>query len=75
MLSNLEQALADFKSGKIIIVTDAENRENEADLVFAGGSATQEKLAFMIRYTSGIICVAITADRAKKITTTANGHR
>jgi 3,4-dihydroxy 2-butanone 4-phosphate synthase/GTP cyclohydrolase II len=67
MLSNLEQALADFKSGKIIIVTDAENRENEADLVFAGGSATQEKLAFMIRYTSGIICVAITADRAKKL--------
>jgi len=67
MLSNLEQALADFKSGKLIIVTDAENRENEADLVFAGGSATQEKLAFMIRYTSGIICVAITADRAKKL--------
>lgn len=67
MLSNLEQALADFKSGKIIIVTDAENRENEADLVFAGESATQEKLAFMIRYTSGIICVAITADRAKKL--------
>ncbi len=67
MLSNLEQALADIKSGKIIIVTDAENRENEADLVFAGESATQEKLAFMIRYTSGIICVAITADRAKKL--------
>ena len=67
MPSNLEQALADFKSGKIIIVTDAENRENEADLVFAGESATQEKLAFMIRYTSGIICVAITADRAKKL--------
>lgn len=67
MPSNLEQALTDFKSGKIIIVTDAENRENEADLVFAGESATQEKLAFMIRYTSGIICVAITADRAKKL--------
>lgn len=67
MPSNLEQALADFKSGKIIIVTDAENRENEADLVFAGESATKEKLAFMIRYTSGIICVAITADRAKKL--------
>lgn len=67
MSSNLQQALSDYKSGKMIIVTDDESRENEADLIFSGESANQENLAFMIRYSSGIVCVAITAERARKL--------
>lgn len=67
MSSNLQQALSDYKSGRMIIVTDDESRENEADLIFSGESANQENLAFMIRYSSGIVCVAITAERARKL--------
>jgi 3,4-dihydroxy 2-butanone 4-phosphate synthase/GTP cyclohydrolase II len=61
MTNNLRLALDDYRSGRMIIVTDDENRENEADLVFSAQFATQEKLAFMIRHTSGVICVAITS--------------
>jgi 3,4-dihydroxy 2-butanone 4-phosphate synthase/GTP cyclohydrolase II len=67
MTNNLRLALDDYRSGRMIIVTDDENRENEADLVFSAQFATQEKLAFMIRHTSGVICVAITSERARTL--------
>jgi 3,4-dihydroxy 2-butanone 4-phosphate synthase/GTP cyclohydrolase II len=67
MTDELKKALDDYRAGRMIIVTDDEKRENEADLVFSAQYATQDKLAFMIRHTSGVVCVAVTADRARTL--------
>lgn len=67
MTKDLKKALNDYCAGRMIIVTDDEKRENEADLVLSAQHATQDKLAFMIRHTSGVICVAITSDRARTL--------
>jgi 3,4-dihydroxy 2-butanone 4-phosphate synthase / GTP cyclohydrolase II len=66
-MSNLDKALADFKSGKFVIVTDDENRENEADLILLAEKATAENIGFMVRYTSGVICGIIDEDTAKRL--------
>jgi 3,4-dihydroxy 2-butanone 4-phosphate synthase/GTP cyclohydrolase II len=65
--SNLHHALERFASGEFVIVTDDENRENEGDLILLATAATKEKLAFMIRYTSGVICVAMTEARSRQL--------
>jgi 3,4-dihydroxy 2-butanone 4-phosphate synthase / GTP cyclohydrolase II len=65
-LDSIERAIADIKLGKAVIVVDDEDRENEGDLIFAAELATPELVSFMVRYTSGYICVPITevdADR------------
>jgi 3,4-dihydroxy 2-butanone 4-phosphate synthase / GTP cyclohydrolase II len=56
-LDSIERAVADVHAGRPVVVVDDEDRENEGDLVFAAGKATPELLAFMIRYSSGVICV------------------
>ncbi|MFY9190730.1 MAG: bifunctional 3,4-dihydroxy-2-butanone-4-phosphate synthase/GTP cyclohydrolase II [Lawsonella sp.] len=56
---SIEQAIADIRAGKPVVVVDDENRENEGDLIFAAEKATPELVAFMIRYTSGYICVGM----------------
>ncbi len=66
-MSNLEKVLSDFKAGKFIVVTDDENRENEADLILLADKATPENIGFMVRYTSGVICGIITEETAKKL--------
>jgi len=66
-MNNLEKALADFKAGKFVVVTDDENRENEADLILLAEKATAENIGFMVRYTSGVICGIITEETAKRL--------
>jgi 3,4-dihydroxy 2-butanone 4-phosphate synthase / GTP cyclohydrolase II len=66
-MSNLEKVLSEFKAGKFIVVTDDENRENEADLILLADKATPENIGFMVRYTSGVICGIITEETAKKL--------
>ena len=66
-MSNLDQVLSDFKAGKFIVVTDDENRENEADLILLAEKSTAENIGFMVRYTSGVICGVITAETAKRL--------
>ena len=56
----IERAVADLKAGKAVVVVDDEDRENEGDLIFAAEMATPELVSFMVRYTSGYICVALT---------------
>ncbi len=56
-LDDVERAIADIAAGRPAIVVDDENRENEGDIIFAAQKATPELLAFMVRYTSGVICV------------------
>jgi 3,4-dihydroxy 2-butanone 4-phosphate synthase/GTP cyclohydrolase II len=58
--ASVERALADVAAGKAVVVVDDEDRENEGDLIFAAEKATPELVSFMVRYTSGYICVALT---------------
>src|SRR6188472_4124354 len=63
----VERAIADIAAGKAVVVVDDENRENEGDLIFAAELATPELIAFMVRYTSGYICVPITEAEADRL--------
>jgi 3,4-dihydroxy 2-butanone 4-phosphate synthase/GTP cyclohydrolase II len=56
-LNSIEEIVADLRAGRMVIIMDDEDRENEGDLIMAAERATSETVAFMIRYTSGIICV------------------
>ena len=58
--SHVERAVADIAAGKPVVVVDDADRENEGDLIFAAQMATPELVAFMVRYTSGYICVPLT---------------
>ena len=53
----IEAVLADIRKGKTVIVVDDADRENEGDLIFAAEKATPQNLSFMVRYTSGVVCV------------------
>ena len=58
-LANIPDILEDLRLGKPVIVVDDENRENEGDLIIAAEHASEENIAFTIRYTGGIICLAM----------------
>src|SRR3954449_96683 len=58
-LDSVERAVADIAAGKAVVVVDDEDRENEGDLIFAAEKATPELVAFMVRYTSGYLCVPL----------------
>jgi 3,4-dihydroxy 2-butanone 4-phosphate synthase/GTP cyclohydrolase II len=59
----IDDAIAAIGRGEIVIVVDDEDRENEGDLIIAAEKMTPEKMAFMIRYTSGVICMPLEGDR------------
>ena len=61
------EALLRFKAGDFLIVTDHEKRENEGDLFLLANAATPEKVGFMIRHTSGVICVAMNEQRSRQL--------
>ena len=56
-LNSVEEILTDLHAGRMVVIMDDEDRENEGDLIMAAEAVTPEAVAFMIRYTSGIICV------------------
>lgn len=64
---SVEAALEALKEGRLIIVADDKERENEGDLILAAEMATTDSLAFMIRHTSGIICVPMLATRLEEL--------
>ena len=66
-LDSIERAITDIKAGRAVVVIDDEDRENEGDLIFAAELATPELVAFMVRYTSGYICVPITEEEADRL--------
>jgi len=63
-LDSIEDAIAAIAAGELVVVVDDTDRENEGDLIMAASKATPEQIAFMIRHTSGIICVPMPAARA-----------
>ncbi len=64
---SIERAVADIAAGKAVVVVDDEDRENEGDLIFAAEKSTPELMAFMIRYTSGYICVPLMAEDCDRL--------
>ncbi|KAL2424700.1 3,4-dihydroxy-2-butanone 4-phosphate synthase [Exophiala dermatitidis] len=56
-----------FRNGEFIVVLDSQDRENEGDLIIAAEDVTTEKMAFMVRYTSGLICAPLTSQRAAEL--------
>lgn len=67
VLDKIEDAIADIKNGKIIIVVDDEDRENEGDFICSAELITSEQVNFMARYGRGLICTPIEASRAKEL--------
>ena len=63
----IEQAMADLRAGKFIVVADDEDRENEGDLICAAECVTPAMVNFMLREARGLICVALTAERASEL--------
>jgi len=64
---SVERAIADIAAGKAIIVVDNEDRENEGDLIFAADAATPELMGFLVRYSSGYVCVALTGEDCDRL--------
>ncbi|MEV0330254.1 bifunctional 3,4-dihydroxy-2-butanone-4-phosphate synthase/GTP cyclohydrolase II [Micromonospora echinospora] len=63
----IEQAVADIAAGRPVVVVDDADRENEGDLIFAAEKATPELVAFMVRHTSGYICVPLTESECDRL--------
>lgn len=63
----IEEALEAYKNGEFLIVMDDEDRENEGDLIMAAELITQEKMAFLVRYSSGYVCVPLSEERANQL--------
>lgn len=62
-LDSIEDAIADIRAGKIVVVVDDEDRENEGDLILAAEKVTPASVNFMARYGRGLICIALTGQR------------
>ncbi|MEC9485626.1 MAG: bifunctional 3,4-dihydroxy-2-butanone-4-phosphate synthase/GTP cyclohydrolase II [Candidatus Izemoplasma sp.] len=65
--NTIEEAIEDIKHGKMVVVVDDENRENEGDLVVAAEHATPEVINFMAKHGRGLICLPLKKDQAKQI--------
>lgn len=66
-LSSIEEILEDYGNGKMVIIIDDEDRENEGDLMMAADSVTAEDINFMARYGRGLICLTLTEERCEQI--------
>lgn len=66
-LATVEEAVADFKAGKFVIVVDDEDRENEGDLIMAAELTTPEAVNFMLRCGRGVLCAPITNERCRQL--------
>src|SRR5512139_1914331 len=66
-LSKIEDAIADIRGGKMVILVDDEDRENEGDLVLAAEFVTPEAINFMARYGRGLICLTLTEERCRQL--------
>lgn len=66
-LNTIEEAIADIKDGKFVIVVDDEDRENEGDFIIAAEKITPEKVNFMMKYGRGVLCAPITESRCKEL--------
>lgn len=66
-LDSTEEIIADIKAGKMVVIMDDEDRENEGDLIMAAVHCRPEDINFMARYGRGLICLTLTADRCRQL--------
>jgi len=78
-LASTAEILADFKAGKMVILIDEEDRENEGDLLLAADFVSPEAINFMARHARGLVCLTLTQERCRRLNlplmTTLNGTR
>lgn len=67
MFDNIESAIEDIKNGKLVIVVDDEDRENEGDFITAAQNATPEVINFMTKYGRGLVCAPLTEERCAEL--------
>jgi 3,4-dihydroxy-2-butanone 4-phosphate synthase len=67
MADTIQEVLQAFANGELVVVTDDDDREGEGDLIVAASLCTAEKMAFIIRHTSGIVCAPITPEDARRL--------
>src|SRR6187455_3409481 len=67
MADSIQEVLQAFANGELVVVTDDDDREGEGDLIVAASLCTAEKMAFIIRHTSGIVCAPITQEDARRL--------
>lgn len=65
--ASIPDVIEAFRRGELVVVVDDADRENEGDLIMAAEMATEEKIGFMVRYTSGVICVPMTGERLDEL--------
>ena len=66
-ISSIDEIIEDARNGRMFILVDAEDRENEGDLVIPATFATPEAINFMARYGRGLICLSMTGERARAL--------
>lgn len=66
-LDNIEDAIADFREGKMVIVVDDEDRENEGDIIVAAEKITPEQVNFMLKNARGVLCAPLTISRCREL--------
>lgn len=66
-MHTIEQAIEAIKRGEFVIVVDDKDRENEGDLIIAAEKITPQAIAFMVRHTTGIVCLSLTGERLDKL--------
>ena len=71
--ASIETALAELKAGRMIVVVDDEDRENEGDLTMAAEMVTPEAINFMATHGRGLICLAMNGRKARRVTAGADG--
>jgi len=66
-ISTIEEIIQDVRDGKMIIIVDDEDRENEGDVMIAAEKVTPEAITFMARYACGLICLSLTEEKVKSL--------
>lgn len=67
MFNSVEELIADIRAGRMVIVVDNEDRENEGDIILAAEKTTPELINFMAKYARGLICLSLTADQVDRL--------
>jgi 3,4-dihydroxy 2-butanone 4-phosphate synthase/GTP cyclohydrolase II len=65
--STIDEAIEEVRAGRMVVVVDDADRENEGDLIIAAEKVTQESIAFMVRHTSGVICMPVVGERLDEL--------
>ncbi|HSN71372.1 MAG TPA: 3,4-dihydroxy-2-butanone-4-phosphate synthase, partial [Steroidobacteraceae bacterium] len=66
-INSIEEVLADLRTGRMVVIMDDEDRENEGDLVMAAELVRPEDINFMARYGRGLICLTLTRERCRQL--------